>query len=447
MLQKNDKSNVFRQLGDFWQKMNSKENAMVRTAYLDNPDQVYDDFLLPTRIMLGLAVFVTLAFGGYYHYHIFKSAFGLGAAAILGSLLWFLVIEITKVYFGLRVARSISSGACWSSFTKLIFSSIIMLIVTGAFWLSIEISTKSVAAVNMMLRQEQLLTHETFSPPPGIAELDKQIAAAEVMSAKAQKSTWRGRPTTEGLSAMRQAETTKQTLLRQKDELMSTARQDFEAKRQLSQNEITASSQQLAAYGGIAEYATILLIILLALLERISYEHNKGKVGNSQEGATHRVSPKQPGKQAIPSNPYTERGQSLPFSDNRIGFRLPGNREKSIDAVTKPVTAIAETPVTVVNTAVTPVTAEPVTASVTVVREVVTDPEREIAEKLRRIKQYFYKWQHRGKGGGLAETILKNIKEDFAAIMVLQNKAEISHEMKIRIIETHDRYLQMTGDA
>lgn len=436
-----DKSNVFGQIRNYWDELNSRENAMVRTAYLSNPDQIYDDFLLPTRIMLLIAIGVTLAFGGYYHYHIFRSAFGLGAAAILGSLLWFVVIEISKVYLGLRVARSISSGACWSSFTKLIFTTIILVIVTGAFWLSIEISTKSVAAVNEMLRQEELVNQKTYTPPPSVADLDKQIAAAEAMSAKAQKSTWRGRPTTEGLSAMKQAETTKQALLRQKETLLQQSRSDYEAKLNLAKTEIAASSKQLAAYGGIAEYATILLIVLLALLERISFEHNTNA----------RVSPKQTQQQAVSTNPYTaEQGKSLSnFSDNRrIGFALPVAREKDAnDAVTKPVTTPAVTAETLVNTGVTAVTLEPVTASVRVVRELVTDPEREIAEKLRRIKQYFYKWQHRGHGGGLAETILKNIREDFAAIAALQNKAEISHALKARIIETHNRYLELTNDV
>ena len=420
---------------------------MVDTAYIDNPNQIYDNLLTPTRLLIAAAIFVTVAFGMYYHYHIFQSAFGTGIVAVAGSLLWFLVIEAAKVFMGVRLARSITSGGWYSSWVKLIVTLLLAVIVGYAFSISIAISTKSVAVVNQGLRTEKLYTDNTFSPPPSITEIDRQIIEVESAINTAKKSTWKGRPTSEGLRLMEKNTSLKEQLVAQRNLEMANAQNAHSQIITARRDEISSTASQLATYGGIAEYVTMILIAMLALLERASYESNAGSIPQPSSPRLRNTE--------IPNlkNP------AIAFSENssprKIGFQLPETKPETPETKhpETPETTRLEQPETkpeiVVATAFQHVP-EPETrhlkqpeTKVILHTEIRDDIERAVAEQIRNIQRYLSKWQSRGKGGGKPETILANIEASFQTIKTLQQEGDISAALKQKVAEYFSKLQQI----
>lgn len=433
------KNNIFTQLSELWGRMNSQENKMVRVAYLSNPDQVFDDLLLPLRIILAVAIFVTLSFGGYYHYHIFNQAFGLGAIAVIGSLLWFIVIEVAKVYLGIRFFRSLSSGAVWQTWTKLALTLAIGGIVAYAFYLSIGISTRAVSTLNQSIEETSLVANNQFSAPPSISTLDHQIAEAEGAIAAAKKSTWRGRPTAEGLRLMELNTNLKNRLVEQRATELAAAQAEHARLMDLQQGQVVKAASQLAVYGGVAEYVTLALLLLLALFERASYENNK----QQQDTPTPHIQNTMMPQITTPHVAFSENSTRRP-----IGFQLPETKPETNNLKQSETTKLKQAE-TLVATAFQNVSAIPETklkqpeTKVLVQTEIRDDIERAVADEVRKIQRYMAKWNNRGKGGGNPDTILRNLATFFETIKTLQQEGDISSDLKEKVVSYFSQYQKL----
>lgn len=252
---------------------------LQKLAYQRDPDSLLDELLLGMWALLGVAMLFTISFGLYYHYSILQNAFGIGFVSVVGSLLVFIVLEIAKVFFGLHFCRAFLSMLWWKSLYRFLFTAGLAAIVVVAFLWSINISTKGVAEVNRTLKTSTLFAADEFTPPPYIADIDAQIAELGKAKEAGAKSTWKGRTTQHGIAVIRENTELQAQLVQQRETLLAAAMARHDSIQTIRLSEIRTSSNMLTDYGGKAEYATALLLVLIVLLEFINYEKNKAKAG------------------------------------------------------------------------------------------------------------------------------------------------------------------------
>lgn len=249
---------------------------LLRYAYQRNPDSLLDETLLFIRALMLIACAFTIAYGGYYHYSMLQNAFGVGIWSVLGSFVIFIAIEIAKIYLGLVFTRSMFSMLWYKSVYRFLFTALLGFVVVVAFNWSINISTKGVASVNALAKQTDLYQSAPFSPPPSVAEIDKQIAALGVVDEAAAGSKWRGVTTVPAVRLMKENGKTRSDLIEQKNALLANAQAQHDSLQNVQKAAITSTTALLTDYGGKAEYAQIVLILLLVLFEFINYHNNKG---------------------------------------------------------------------------------------------------------------------------------------------------------------------------
>lgn len=256
-----------------WAEGNRKN--LLRLAYRRDPDSIMDELLIGYWIVLFLGVVVTTGFGVFYHYQIFKSVSGTAIVGVIASLLFLIVVEICKVFFGLHFARSLFNFLWWKSWHRLLFTIGLGIIVTGAFHWSIYISTKGISQINSSLKNGQIYQAAAFTPPPSISDIDRQLAALDDAKAAGAKATWRGRTTQGGIEVIQSNTDLQKTLLEQRALILETEKARYDSLTTIMVAEAAATSTLLTDYGGKAEYVTMLLIILIVLFEVIIYDKNK----------------------------------------------------------------------------------------------------------------------------------------------------------------------------
>jgi hypothetical protein len=251
---------------------------LIKYAYQRNPDSLLDETLIFIWALMAIACAFTIAYGGYYHYSMLQSAFGVGIWSVVGSFVVFLALEMAKIYLGLVFTRSLFSGLWFKSVYRFLFTALLGLIVVVAFKWSISISTKGVASVNALAKQTDLYQNSPFSPPPSVAEIDKQIAALEVSDGGAAGAKWKGVTTVPAVRLLRENSNARKELIAQKNSLLAAAQSQHDSLHTLRKTEIAATTTLLTDYGGKAEYATIVLMLLVVLFEYINYHNNRASM-------------------------------------------------------------------------------------------------------------------------------------------------------------------------
>ena len=253
------------------------KSNFLNLAYQRDPHSLYDELLIGMVALLWMSVLFTLAMGAYYHYNIFQSAFGMARASVIGSFALLLVIEIAKVFFGLHLARSFFSMLWYRSLYSFLFMVGIGIIVTVAFMWSINITTKAVAELNSNIKTTKIFSTQVFDPPPSIAAIDERIEALDRAKEAGAASTWKGRTTKKGIGVIQSNTELQAKLLEQRELILSRALARHDSLQAILIAEVGSTSRVISDYGGKAEYATILLIVLVVLFEFINYERNKGE--------------------------------------------------------------------------------------------------------------------------------------------------------------------------
>lgn len=249
----------------------------IKLAYQRDPYSLYDELLIGKTIILYLSVGFTLALGAYYHYNIFESAFGWAKASAVGSFVLLIIMEVSKVFFGLHLCRSFFSGLWYRSIYSFLFMAGIGCIVFVAFTWSIDITTKAVAEMNGMIKTTQIYMAQDFVPPPSIAQIDERLSALDAAKEAGAKSTWKGRTTQKGIAVIQENTKLQQSLLEQRSLVLNRAMAQHDSIQAILMAEVGNTSKVISDYGGKAEYATMLMIVLVVLFEFINYEKNLKK--------------------------------------------------------------------------------------------------------------------------------------------------------------------------
>lgn len=293
---------------------NGYKSNLLKYAYQRNPDSLLDETLLFIWALMLIACTFTIGYGGYYHYKMLQSAFGVGLLSVIGSFAVFVALEVAKVYMGLVFVRMLFSGIFSRRSTapiyRALFTAGIGFIVVMAFMWSINISTKGVSMVNASTKTGEMYQAQTFTPPPSVAVLDEQIAAIEISKKAGANSIWEGVTTKQGLRVIKDNTKLQTQLVEQKAAILTAARMQFDSAQTVTKKEIIATATLLTDYGGKAEWAQVVLILLIVLFEFINYENN-------------RAAQPQTAKLRAIDTAHTTQPHSPGFSHNQIGFKLP----------------------------------------------------------------------------------------------------------------------------
>lgn len=413
----NNSDNIFKQTSRWWQRQSDRERRMMDVAIIDNPDQIFDNLILPVKVALAIVVGITLSGGAWYHYSIFQAVFQNNIVGFAGSIAWFLLIETCKVYLGWRLTLLFFSGGAWQSWPKFFVTLLLMAIVGYAFYLSVGISSRNIGSVSGTQRTTEMLEGNRFAPPPSIATLDGQIAEAEKAIAAGKKSTWKGKPTTEGLRLMEKNSDLKAKLVAQRSAELAKAQQEHERILAAKGDIIAQGSHQINIYGGLLEGLTALLLLALGLFVKISADQNKGLAADTVGTTDLSLAQKAAG--------------SAP-----IGFEAIRNRSTTQHATPPP--PVGKTPVGLVATTPTAISPQPTAHSPQVVSstEIVEEIELQIVAQLDRFGKYYpARWNQRVAAGGKLETIAANLADCLRVIEQLIDGQGGSTQLSRRTIE------------
>lgn len=239
------------------------------------PDVILPKMLILFWVLVFLCVVVCTSFGVVYHYAIFKSASGSQAWATIGAMLFLVIIEITTVFFGLYFFDAIFDWMWFRNVKRLTLVIGMGTIVFFAIRWSISISTKGIAEVNKTHKIKQAYTDAEFVMPAEVLTIEQQIAEAEQTIASGRNSTWKGRPTREGLELQRQGIDLKKDLTRQKEKILLAALAQQDSIRSMGIHEGIYTSTLLTDYGGYAEYGKLLSLFFISLIGSIIRENKR----------------------------------------------------------------------------------------------------------------------------------------------------------------------------
>lgn len=421
--------NILTQVRGWFRKASDgNRQNFSKVAYYRNPNSIVDETLIGLWIIAGFAIAFTVAYGGYYHYTIFKGGSGAASVGIIISFALFCVAEFLKVFLGLHFFRSVFSGLWFRSFAHLAFTAGVLALVLGAFMWSIGISSKGVGEVNGAIRTGELLKSSPFDPTPLSASYDAQIADAERSIRDAAKMRWKGNITVDGQRIIKRNTDLKNSLSAQKASLIEKASAVHDSTLLVQKSLIRETALRINDYGGKAEYMLAICLLLIALAEVIAYRNNRKQLFPE----TTSTPPKQP--ETVVSSPkqsettYSQHIPGTDFSQNirrPIGFDINRYREQPETVVSRPmetvVSAPPETPVSIVPQRETVVSTNTETTRIVVISEDL--------EKLQKYCREYFKrsWQ------SVAETTRENNRKRFDEY---KNTLELSG--KYRCIETSE---------
>lgn len=302
-------------------------------AYQRDPSSIMDETLLSMWGLLILCILFTVGFGYYFHFQNLKTSFETPIWAAIGSFGIFVVIEIVTVIFGLALARILFSGLWFRSFLHLSFMVLMGFLTVAGFRWSINISTQGVARVNEMSKKTSLYQEEKFMVPPSVEEIDRKIAEMEAGKRAGAKSTWKGRTTKEGLALISEINSLQKGFLAQREAEMKNATARFDSMQTVKLKQIQGAATLLADYGGKAEYAKIILILLIVIFEFINWRKNT-QDPPTQQSATQHPPTQQPATQQQPTqNPIVWNETKRP-----IGFAITHTPCDTSSVATQPPT-------------------------------------------------------------------------------------------------------------
>jgi hypothetical protein len=337
-----DLRNVFSSVRNGLGQLSGDENY-VKTAYYDNPNHIYDNLLKFFQFVLFACAGASLFFGISYHYKLFLQTGQERGVSVGLAVLLFVIAEVISVYIGVLFFRFMWTGKIFKSLQHLIFFLIMGFLIFKAFMFRMDISAKAYAAQNANEQKTELAQRGVDSSRTITkSKYDKEIEKAQNMIEKGKGQTWRGKLTPRGEYLVQEGNATLQKYLDlRKEELSIKVKADSLLNNSLG-GIINLNQKQLNGYGGMVEWAVLILTCLIALLEKISYiENKKTEEKEDNTASAPSVEPNQPigfrniqsvaSSQDLPNNkPIAE--AKLDSTERRpIGFFPNKNKINSID--------------------------------------------------------------------------------------------------------------------
>jgi hypothetical protein len=263
--------NVFSQTADWLRTNKSKsENAKLNQVLkLRNGKTNADEALIITKILLGLLTSFTAYCGWMYYHDTFSKTFDPAMAVIFAAGLA-LAVEASKVYLMHLSLRSIFFGWMFRDGWEMASWFFVLLIASGAFYWSVDISTEGMERLTSQVGEERtkgegLTAHVAAATAP----IDLQIKEAQEAQERAQiTGTKRGRLTADKtadrltiLSADRQKAADKATAEYEK----------VEGKREVK---VEGWAAWVKKFGGYMEAAAFLCLLAVGTFERKLYGEN-----------------------------------------------------------------------------------------------------------------------------------------------------------------------------
>jgi hypothetical protein len=251
-----------------------------RQSFLDlstkrEPDDALPKMLVLFWVLIILCVSVCTAYGIAYHYQIFWAVTGSKFWGMTAAVIFLVIIEITTVFFGLYFFDALLDRLWYKNFKRFVLTLGVGGIMAAAFMWSISISTEGVAELNKALKHKDIYQHTQFQVPAEVAEIDRQISELEATKASGTKSTWKRKPTKEGLQVMQSSNEIHWELLAQRKMLMETAKASQDSLVQTKVFEAGFTSTLLTSYGGYGEYGKFASLFFVSLIGSILREKHK----------------------------------------------------------------------------------------------------------------------------------------------------------------------------
>lgn len=429
----------------------SRDYAAV--AYRRNPDSIHDEALILIWLVLIASLVFTGGYGVYFHYEIFSNAFNAWSVlsgVISGAI--FILGEIMKVGLGLLLLRSIFTGHWVKDLQTIGITCGLLIITTGAFIWSYDISVKSTGQINEAVKVSELRSGIIYDPAAYTAPLDSQIASLDKdIKRLAKMKVASGEISWPAQKAIAKAQETKSKLMsqRQAAETRYQAQQDSTSTASLLI--IRQAAKQLGDYGGMAEITCIVCLFIIALIESKAYKKFKDEKPVDTAPTAHDPQPTTHSPQPTAHDPRPTKqdltdavGQAIKqyFTQNKP-VEVTGFRQAPTNPVAPPPLLTAENRGAVVATtshSPQPTTHNPRVHVASTV-EFVEDVERAVIEQLDRFGKYFpSKWNARGKGGGRPETIAFNLANCIEVVDELMKQGGISPATQSRVERCRKAY-------
>lgn len=265
----NQPANILEEVADWWNNMVALHRGAMDRIITREPDDMLPRMLLLLWVLVGLTVIVCTTFGVAYHYSVFTDAAGSKVWGVVAAILFLIIVEITTVLLGLYFFDALLERLWWKSLKRFLLVALTGTIVFFAVDWSISISTKGVAAINKQIRTQEVYQNNQFALPPAVISIDSQLAKINQTIQTAKGSTWKGRPTGEGLEVIKENTQLQRDLMRQRELLLQSSISHQDSIRNNQLGGVAHTADLLSEYGGKAEYAKVICLFLIALIGAI----------------------------------------------------------------------------------------------------------------------------------------------------------------------------------
>lgn len=254
-----------------WAELNRRAVSVTSS----DPDAKLSYIIILLWIVVGICIAVCTAFGVTYHYAVFKSVSNSSLIGIIAASLFLLLVEITTVLLSLYLFDAIFEKMWFRNMKRFTLVAGLGVMVFFAIRWSIHISTEGIAELNKQQKVEKAYQDTRFQMPPEVIQIDSELAKADSIINVATKSTWKTKPTKEGLDLLQANTELKKDLNRQKEAILLSSMSLQDSIFSHKSGEATYTSTLLTDYGGKAEYAKLLSLFFISLIGSIIREKNQ----------------------------------------------------------------------------------------------------------------------------------------------------------------------------
>ncbi len=327
----------------WWSKMwaGGSERRVQQIQHIRDDGTMADEILSLTRDkLIKVSVLLSSALCAFFYYFLMADTYPIWMA-IGVALVIAVMIEVGKVFFGIRAARYLYFHKPLSTIADTVLFLGILLFSALTFFWSVKTSTSGLHDFATRTSEAKALKSISFSPD--VASIDKQIADARKSQENAQKMKWKGKVTVEGQRMSRRSEETISKLQDQRAAMIKQAEKRYDQETKVAGDNTRQSASWTSLVGGMIEAVQVLLIIIAASCERkLADRHYSGH--NPYHSSPNGGRPQQNGHQYAPNHPANAypSGNQVNFSNSapsvRAAFTLSeqkptGDRDTDSDFV------------------------------------------------------------------------------------------------------------------
>jgi hypothetical protein len=269
--------------------------SWATTAKKRNPNTALDEIRMVVLGLLIIATVYVLGTGGYYHYLIFNTATQNEGVALIVAGLFFIGGEFAKFKLGELALWGLISKDFIRTWRRFTIYGLICAFVGFVYWWSYDITANNAPTLNALVNKSKgnatVDSSQLVSLQANLASIQSQVEGAESEAKRGLSIKWKGTTIGEGRDIAKGAIKSKNSLLDQQSDITAAMLKEQKRLQGFKDAQLDGAAVTMGHYGGYAEAAQAILMLLnvllmfeLAVINAKPQSQAPHSIGNVQHG-------------------------------------------------------------------------------------------------------------------------------------------------------------------